>query len=85
MSIAHIVTLYSTPAAASVPPVEKLPIYRFAIGDATRGETMARACISALRKENSDFEFSHDVRAIQFVGAEMQTFELVADVMETEI
>lgn len=85
MNMAYIVTLFSTPSAQSVPPVEKLPIYRFAIGEATRGETMARACISALRKEHSDFEFSHDVRAIQFVGPDMQTFELVADVMETEI
>lgn len=85
MNMAHIVTIYCQLSDGSIPPADKLPVYRFAIDESARGEIMAAACISALKTEHSDFEFSHDVRAIQFIGPHVQPFELVADVMETDL
>jgi hypothetical protein len=84
MSILYVVTLYCDAGADLDASQKALPIYRFAIESADRGDAIARSCMSALRRQHTDLEFSHDIRAIVLVTPQTEIFEVVSEVLEID-
>lgn len=84
MSILYVVTLYSDAGADLNSSQQALPIYRFAIESADRGNAIARSCMSALRRQHTGLEFSHDIRAIVLVTPQTEIFEIVSEVLEID-